>query len=289
MAAVARGRDTVGGVPDLLDHHSTGLLVPSAQAAPLVAAILQLLGDPDLASALARSAAAQAEVRFAPARLASDMDALYTELLHAYDVPPPLSVARGTQAEPARDTPWVSTEADPGERLVRGRRSTRAASKTRHNHTECSCQPEQIGILGPGVMNITVWDSSDVHARPKARSRAAHSSSQSRTIQARPGLVVEPIVIGLEPVLLPGFESPPPDTTALLTSVPTASACDTRRHRDVGVTRRRGERIRASARPRCDDAGPAGARERGNGQARRRRLRHGDGTACRRARRCWSP
>ena len=74
----------VGGVPDLLDDQATGLLVPSAQAEPLVAAILQLLRDRDLARALARSAAARAEVRFGPARLASDMDALYTDLLHAY-------------------------------------------------------------------------------------------------------------------------------------------------------------------------------------------------------------
>ncbi len=76
----------VGGVPDLLDDKATGLLVPSAQTAPLVAAILQLLSDRDLARALARSAAARAEVRFRPARLAADMDALYADLLHAYDV-----------------------------------------------------------------------------------------------------------------------------------------------------------------------------------------------------------
>jgi len=78
----------VGGVPDLLDDQATGLLVPPAQAEPLVAAILRLLGDRDLARALARSAAAHAEVRFGPVRFASQMDALYTELLHAYDAAP---------------------------------------------------------------------------------------------------------------------------------------------------------------------------------------------------------
>ena len=76
----------VGGVPDLLDDQATGLLVPPAQTDPLVAAILRLLGDRDLARALARSAAARVEVRFGPGRFASDMDALYTQLLHAYDV-----------------------------------------------------------------------------------------------------------------------------------------------------------------------------------------------------------
>jgi glycosyltransferase involved in cell wall biosynthesis len=75
----------VGGVPDLLKDQATGLLVPPAQAAPLVAAILRLLGEPGLGQALARAAAAQVEVRFDPARLAADMDGLYTELLHSYD------------------------------------------------------------------------------------------------------------------------------------------------------------------------------------------------------------
>ena len=71
----------VGGVPDLLDDRVTGLLVPPGQPAPLVAAILRLVNDPGFARVLARSAAARAEVRFDSARLASDMDAFYTELL----------------------------------------------------------------------------------------------------------------------------------------------------------------------------------------------------------------
>ena len=76
----------VGGVPDLLDDQATGLLVPPAQAEPLVAAILRLLEDRDLARGLARSAAARAEARFSPGRFAADMDALYTEILHACEV-----------------------------------------------------------------------------------------------------------------------------------------------------------------------------------------------------------
>jgi glycosyltransferase involved in cell wall biosynthesis len=74
----------VGGIPDLVDDGITGLLVPSAQPRPLAAAILRLLGDADLARRLARSAAADVENRFSTARLASDMDALYTELLEGY-------------------------------------------------------------------------------------------------------------------------------------------------------------------------------------------------------------
>ena len=90
------------------------------------------------------------------------------------------------------------------------------------------------------------------------------------------------IVIGAVPVLLPGFESPPPDTVHSVHDRAQCIGGDSRRHRNVGVTRRRGERIRACTRPRGDGASPARARERGDGQARRRCLRHGDGTACRR-------
>ena len=77
----------VGGVPDLLDDQVTGLLVPPGQPVPLVAAILRLVTDPGFAQSLAWSAAARAEVRFGAGRLASEMDALYTELLRNCDAP----------------------------------------------------------------------------------------------------------------------------------------------------------------------------------------------------------
>ena len=75
----------VGGVPDLVEDRVTGLLVPPGQPAPLAAALLQLVSDPGFAQALARSAAARARVRFSAARLASDMDSLYSELLRGHD------------------------------------------------------------------------------------------------------------------------------------------------------------------------------------------------------------
>jgi glycosyltransferase involved in cell wall biosynthesis len=103
----------VGGVPDLLDDQATGLLVPSAHAEPLVAAILQLLSDRDLARGLARAAAARAEARFDPARLASDMDALYTELLLAYDG------ARSRVTSPRRAGRAIARHAMGGDRAAR--------------------------------------------------------------------------------------------------------------------------------------------------------------------------
>ena len=86
----------VGGVPDLLDDQVTGLLVSPGEPVPLVAAILRLIGDPGFARALARSAAARAEVRFGAGRLASEMDALYTELVRGYEA------SRSTVRNPRR-------------------------------------------------------------------------------------------------------------------------------------------------------------------------------------------
>ena len=103
----------VGGVPDLLDDEVTGLLVPSSQTEPLVGAILRLLRDRDLATTLARSAAARAEARFRPDRFAADMDALYTEVLHAHDA------ARSTIRTPRPAGPASARHAMDGDRAAR--------------------------------------------------------------------------------------------------------------------------------------------------------------------------
>jgi len=119
----------VGGVSDLVDDQITGLLVPPAQAAPLVAATVRLLADGDLAHTLARSAATDAGVRFNTARMASDMDALYTALLHSYDgARPTIRSPRPAGKASARH----ATDADRGGRrpviAPWGRHSTRAAT-----------------------------------------------------------------------------------------------------------------------------------------------------------------
>ena len=44
----------VGGVPDLLTHESTGMLVPDGDAAAMAEAVLRLLDNPDLAGRLSR-------------------------------------------------------------------------------------------------------------------------------------------------------------------------------------------------------------------------------------------
>lgn len=51
----------VGGVPDLLTHETTGLLVPDGDAAAMAAAVLRLLSNPVLAGTLSRAGRALAE------------------------------------------------------------------------------------------------------------------------------------------------------------------------------------------------------------------------------------
>jgi glycosyltransferase involved in cell wall biosynthesis len=86
LAACPVVATSVGGVPDLIDDDVTGRLVPPGQATPLAAAVLRLLHDPRLAAALADAAQRRAQVRFCTTRLAAEMDALYSELLHRHGI-----------------------------------------------------------------------------------------------------------------------------------------------------------------------------------------------------------
>jgi glycosyltransferase involved in cell wall biosynthesis len=77
----------VGGVPDIVADHKTGLLVPPRSGMALADAILRLLGNPELASRLASAARCHAKRRFAATRLARDMDFLYQSLLRRSNLP----------------------------------------------------------------------------------------------------------------------------------------------------------------------------------------------------------
>jgi len=71
----------VGGVPDVVTHQETGLLVPSGDAEATAQAILQFLGAPERARRLALAGQRVVLGRFDLSRLVSDMDALYQALL----------------------------------------------------------------------------------------------------------------------------------------------------------------------------------------------------------------
>ena len=71
----------VGGVPDVVTHHETGLLVPSGDAEATAQAILQFLRAPERAQRLALAGQRVVLGRFDLRRLVNDMDALYNALL----------------------------------------------------------------------------------------------------------------------------------------------------------------------------------------------------------------
>jgi glycosyltransferase involved in cell wall biosynthesis len=69
----------VGGVPDLLTHESTGLLVPDGDAEAMAAAVLRLLADPGLAQRLSHGGREMA-LRSSWASVRSQWEALFEEV-----------------------------------------------------------------------------------------------------------------------------------------------------------------------------------------------------------------
>jgi glycosyltransferase involved in cell wall biosynthesis len=71
----------VGGLPDLIEDHKTGCLVPPRDGTALANAVLDLLHSPQSARKLGKNAQAFVRQRFTMQRLLSDIDDLYTQLL----------------------------------------------------------------------------------------------------------------------------------------------------------------------------------------------------------------
>jgi glycosyltransferase involved in cell wall biosynthesis len=71
----------VGGTPEALIDGETGLLVPPDDVRSLAAAVVRLLEAPDLAARLGRAARQLIADRFSIARMATDTERLYRELL----------------------------------------------------------------------------------------------------------------------------------------------------------------------------------------------------------------
>jgi glycosyltransferase involved in cell wall biosynthesis len=71
----------VGGLPDLITDHETGLLVQPRDPEALASAVLHLLNSPETARNVGRDAMTAARNRFAMKRLLADMDHLYSQLL----------------------------------------------------------------------------------------------------------------------------------------------------------------------------------------------------------------
>jgi glycosyltransferase involved in cell wall biosynthesis len=71
----------VGGLPDLIDDHRTGRLVPLRNAEALASAIVDLLRSPETMRELGQNARESVRQRFTVKRLIGDMDHLYSQLL----------------------------------------------------------------------------------------------------------------------------------------------------------------------------------------------------------------
>jgi len=81
----------VGGLPDLIDDHKTGCLVPPRDPDALASAVLDLLQSPHTARELGRNAQEFVRQRFTVRRLLDDMDHLYRQLLAEKALALPLS------------------------------------------------------------------------------------------------------------------------------------------------------------------------------------------------------
>ncbi|MCX7887602.1 MAG: glycosyltransferase family 4 protein, partial [Verrucomicrobiae bacterium] len=74
----------VGGVPSLVEHGRTGILVPPEDPVRLAEAILDLLENPDKRAALGRAAQAVARVRHRPDTVAQQTVFAYKEIVEDY-------------------------------------------------------------------------------------------------------------------------------------------------------------------------------------------------------------
>lgn len=70
-----------GGIPGIVEHGRTGLLVERSNAPALADAILQLLSNPDQREAMARAAVDRASTMFSWDRIAEDLVQEYERIL----------------------------------------------------------------------------------------------------------------------------------------------------------------------------------------------------------------
>ena len=71
----------VGGIPELISHDRTGLLVPPGDPAALAAALLRVMNEKGLAARLGEAARVAAETHFSFDRMVTAFDACYTSAL----------------------------------------------------------------------------------------------------------------------------------------------------------------------------------------------------------------
>lgn len=93
----------VGGIPEMVVHGETGLLVPPDRPDALAGAVIELLADPDLRARMGRAGQARARSHFSIERYSAEMQDVL------------LAVAAGRRCRPPRHTP--SSQRPPGASL----------------------------------------------------------------------------------------------------------------------------------------------------------------------------
>lgn len=101
VEAMAHGRpvvaSAVGGITEIIDHGTTGLLVPPDDPEALAQAVLQVLSDEPLAKALAARGQARARAEFSCERTGSQYERLYARLVAGRHLDP-RAIARSYSA-----------------------------------------------------------------------------------------------------------------------------------------------------------------------------------------------
>lgn len=83
MVGVPVVATAVGGIPEAIDDHETGILVPPADAEAMAAAIDELIVDEGLRRRIAAAARARVERDFSAPQMARSFEALYAEISRA--------------------------------------------------------------------------------------------------------------------------------------------------------------------------------------------------------------
>ena len=75
----------IGGLPEVVQHEQTGLLVPPADPGALSQALVELLSNAERRETYGRAGATMAHSGFSRARMAAETSAVYAQLLASYE------------------------------------------------------------------------------------------------------------------------------------------------------------------------------------------------------------
>jgi glycosyltransferase involved in cell wall biosynthesis len=72
---------SVGGIPEMVEHEKTGLIVPPGDPDALAQALLRLLREPEMAQRLGKAARNRYQKRYRPEVMTRKLESLFTDLV----------------------------------------------------------------------------------------------------------------------------------------------------------------------------------------------------------------